>query len=121
MKGTICLMLFVAIALCAVVAQTPQTTQKPQPETPPEDVIRITTSLVQTDVVVTDKNDQAINDLKLEDFEIAEDGKPQKPETFRLIKIDAETQPSYTPRGLRTRNDEETAAANENLNARNRS
>ena len=43
-----------------------------------------------------------------DDFEIAEDGKPQKPETFRLVKIDTVTAPSYTQRAIRTRNDEET-------------
>ena len=46
--------------------QTTTTTQKSREDQ--EDVIRITTSLVQTDVVVTDKNDQIIPDLKLEDF-----------------------------------------------------
>ena len=69
---------------------------------------------MRVDVIVTDRQGNPVTDLKLEDFEIQEDGKPQKPETFRLIKIDTTTQPSYTQRALRTRNDEETAAADEN-------
>jgi hypothetical protein len=77
MNRIVGLMLLMAIALCAVIAQTPGSPQKPQQEVSPEDVIRITTSLVQTDVVVTDKNDQAINDLKLEDFELFDNGKTQ--------------------------------------------
>src|ERR1041385_2454246 len=56
--------------------QTTTTTQKSREDQ--EDVIRITTSLVQTDVVVTDKNDQIIPDLKLEDFELYDNGKKQE-------------------------------------------
>src|SRR6478735_6724317 len=69
---------------------------------------------VRVDVIVSDKKGEPVTDLKLEDFEITEDGKPQKPETVRLIKIDTTTQPSYTQRGIRSRNDEETAANDEN-------
>jgi hypothetical protein len=63
------------MALCGVTAQTPSSPQKPQQEIAPEDVLRITTELVQTDVVVTDKNDQVVTDLKLEDFEVYDNGK----------------------------------------------
>ncbi len=69
---------------------------------------------VRVDVIVTDRQGNPVTDLKLEDFEIQEDGKPQKAETFRLVKIDALTAPGYTQRTIRTRNDEETAAADEN-------
>ena len=65
-------------------------------------------------MIVTDRQGNPVTDLTLQDFEIQEDGKPQTPDTFRLIKIDTETQPAYTQRGIRSRNDEETAAANEN-------
>src|SRR5205807_4374089 len=58
-------------------AQTPSNPQKPSQEVAPEDIVRITTSLVQTDVVVTDKNDQIVPDLKLEDFELLDNGKKQ--------------------------------------------
>ena len=69
---------------------------------------------MRVDVIVTDRQGNPVTDLKLEDFEIQEDGKPQKAETFRLVKIDTLTQPGYTQRTIRTRNDEETAAADEN-------
>ena len=45
-----------------------QTQQKPQPPTTPtasDEILRLTTELVQTDVVVTDKKDQLVTDLKL--------------------------------------------------------
>ena len=57
-------------------AQTP-----PQPSaTPPvedEDVVKISTALIQLDVVVTDKNGNLVTGLKPEDFEITENGERQ--------------------------------------------
>src|SRR2546429_2996896 len=69
-----------------------QTAQKPQPspqEAAPEDVVRISTSLVQTDVVVTDKNDQAIPDLSLNDFKITENGKRQEVKFVQFVNSQA--------------------------------
>jgi VWFA-related protein len=57
-----------------------------------EDVVRITTNLVQTDVIVTDKKGNLVTDLKVEDFEIFENGKPQPITNFSFIL--AETQPT---------------------------
>jgi VWFA-related protein len=42
-----------------------------------EDVVKISTALIQLDVVVTDKNGNLITDLKPEDFEITENGERQ--------------------------------------------
>jgi VWFA-related protein len=93
-------------------AKPPAAPQTPaQPEQP---IFKGGINTVRVDVIVTDRQGNPVTDLKLEDFEIQEDGKPQKPETFRLIKIDAEVQPGYTQRSIRTRNDEETAASDEN-------
>src|SRR5438105_12944709 len=49
-----------------------------------QDVVRITTNLVQVDVVVT-KDGNQVTDLKPEDFEVFEDGKPQKTTNFSYI------------------------------------
>jgi VWFA-related protein len=84
------------------------------PPTPDQPIFRGGINTVRVDIIVTDKQGNPVTDLKLEDFEIQEDGKPQKAETFRLVKIDSEVQPAYTQRSPRTRNDEETAAADEN-------
>ena len=92
---------------------TPQTATPPTPQ-PDQPVFRTGINTVRVDVIVTDRQGNPVTDLKLEDFEIQEDGKPQKAETFRLVKIDTLTQPGYTQRTIRTRNDEETAAADEN-------
>ena len=49
-----------------------------------EDVVRITTNLVQIDAVVT-KNGKMVTDLKAEDFEIFEDGRRQQITSFAYI------------------------------------
>jgi len=105
--------------LAAVRAQDPaprpqDPAAKPQNPPPEQPVFRTGINTVRVDVIVTDRQGNPVTDLKLEEFQIEEDGKPQKPETFRLIKVDTTTQPGYTQRGIRTRNDEETAAADEN-------
>jgi len=49
-----------------------------------EDVIRIETSLVTSDVLVTDRQGRPIRDLKVTDFAISEDGVPQQVGHFVL-------------------------------------
>jgi VWFA-related protein len=82
-----------AIALTFVLLyniSSSQTPQKPQPSPQePEDVVRISTSLVQTDVVVTDKNDQIIPDLTLNDFKITENGKRQELKFVQFVNSEA--------------------------------
>src|SRR5690349_16930341 len=65
--------------------QTTPTAQKSREDQ--EEVIRITTSLDQTDVVVTDKNDQIIPDLKLEDFELYDNWKKQDLRFLEFVGI----------------------------------
>ena len=49
-----------------------------------QDVIKISTNLVQIDAVVT-RNGQQVTDLNAEDFEVFEDGKPQPITNFSYI------------------------------------
>lgn len=79
----------VMLSSIAVLAQTGGDTQKSKTE-PQEDVVRITTSIVQTDVVVTDKNDQIIPDLKLEDFKVFENGKKQDLQFIEFVGAGSE-------------------------------
>jgi VWFA-related protein len=65
-----------------------QNPQKPPQEIAPEDVIRITTNLVQTDAVITDKNDQIIKDLKMGDFELYDNGKRQDLKFMEYVGVD---------------------------------
>jgi hypothetical protein len=75
-------------------------------------VFRTGINFVRVDVIATDRQGLPVTDLSMSDFEVFEDGKPQAVETFRLIKIDP-VSPEYTARAIRTREDEETAAADE--------
>ena len=83
--------ILIAQLSAAAFAQQPRTpiTEPPprpppqQPKTQPQkpedlDVVRITTNLVQVDAVVTDKSGKVVTDLKPEEVQIFEDGKPQK-------------------------------------------
>src|SRR6266404_5739039 len=100
MKRIVTLLLSASVAMSAVLAQTPRTPQKPQQEIAPEDVVRITTNLVQTDAVVTDKSDQIIKDLKLEDFELYDNGKKQDIKFLEFVGVDTAKRIEGTPPSL---------------------
>ena len=55
------------------------------------DVVRVTTNLVQVDVVVTDKNGNQVSDLRPEDFEVSEDGKKRQITNFSYLAAGAST------------------------------
>jgi len=89
------LMLLVALVPRATGQQPPQRppTEPPkpataQPQNPTEvesqDVVKITTSLVQVDAVVT-RDGKQVTDLKPEEFQLFEDGKPQTITNFSYI------------------------------------
>ena len=61
-----------------------QPTPSPPPRSDSQDVVRITTNLVQIDVVVT-KDGKPVTDLQAEDFEIFEDGKPKTITNFSYV------------------------------------
>lgn len=81
---------WLALALCLALAaaQTPVAPQKPADDTPDE-VLRITTELVQTDVVVVDDKEQIISDLKIEDFELYDNGKKQDVKFLEFVSVDS--------------------------------
>jgi len=125
MRRITALLGLVVLLVIGTSAQEPaRPTQSPPPEAqagqPPagtdaagQPVFRTGINFVRVDVIATDKSGVPVTDLSLNDFEVFEDGKPQAVETFRLIKVDA-VAPEYTTRTIRTREDEETAAADEN-------
>ena len=100
MKKSVASFLVILLMVSVVTMQTPQ---KPPQQIAPEDVIRITTNLVQTDAVVTDKNDQIVNDLKLEDFELYDNGKKQDIKFMEFVSVDTgkrvEGAPPPLPKG----------------------
>src|ERR1041384_8177544 len=83
MKPFLSLLLIVSTAFSTVLtrAQTPAQDQ--------DDVIRVRSNEVRLDVVVKDKKGRPIRDLKATDFEVLEDGVPQKIESFRFVAGEA--------------------------------
>jgi VWFA-related protein len=112
-----------AIALVAGLgAQAPQEKPAPPaapgqeqapPQPPDQPTFRTGINFVRVDVIVSDRAGHPVADLKQTDFEVLEDGKPQTIETFRLVKVETGA-PAETTRTIRSRADEETAAADDN-------
>lgn len=84
---------------------TPPTAPAPTPETQgkdDDDVVRITTKLVQVDATVTDRDGKQVTNLTAEDFEINENGRPQKITNFSYINsapLDSRPAASTSPPG----------------------
>jgi len=75
------LVLFLLTAWSTTPAQNP--TSSPTPK--PDDVVRVYTELVQTDVMVFDKQGKFVNNLTAKDFELRVDGKPRTIQGFEQI------------------------------------
>jgi VWFA-related protein len=81
--------LFAGLCLLA-----PLRAQEPPPTPPPpsqetEDVIRVSSELVQTDVMVFGKDGAFVDGLKAEEFELKVDGKPQPIAFFERVEAGA--------------------------------
>ncbi|HYE14249.1 MAG TPA: VWA domain-containing protein [Pyrinomonadaceae bacterium] len=63
----------------------PSPTPTPTPQVDDDDVVRITSNLVQFDAVVLDKKGQQVTDLRPEDFEVLVDGKQQTITNFSYV------------------------------------
>src|SRR4030095_5660673 len=97
------LLFLLFLSLAALAQQTDNSRPQPQPTPPPEsvpqqpsrsnddEVVRITTNLVQVDAVITDKNGKLINDLRPDEVQIFEDGHQQKITNFSFITPEAST------------------------------
>jgi VWFA-related protein len=67
----------------------PAPTNQREPIRPSEeDTVRITTNLVQVDAVVTDSHGKLVTDLRPEELQISEDGKPQTITNLSYISIE---------------------------------
>jgi hypothetical protein len=92
-------------------AQQPPPADPAAPQPPP--VFRAGINYVRVDVIISDKNGNPVADLQASDFDVSEDGKPQKIDTFKLIKLDGGTAESIKepPKEIRNDFDEESEAA----------
>lgn len=75
--------------LSSTIAQNPTPPPEKQEKLGQEDVVTITSNLVQIDVVVTDKDGRQVNDLTPEEFEIVEDGKRQQITNFTYVSAES--------------------------------
>ena len=101
----------------AAPAQTPPAPGAPaapatQPATP---AFRTGINFVRVDALVTDNKGNAIENLTQDDFEVYEDNKPQKVESFRYIKVEGNPLEGELPRQIRTTWDEETELARDDV------
>lgn len=83
------------LSFCVLLPALAQTTPAPSPQKPRDDqdeVIKITTNLVQVDAVVT-KDGKMVTNLTADDFEIYEDGKKQAITSFAYISNVPNTTP----------------------------
>jgi len=73
-------------------AQQPPAQQQPptqqDPDRPQQPTFRTGINFVRVDVIISGRDGEPVLDLKPEEFNIEEDGKPQKVESFQVIKID---------------------------------
>src|SRR5262244_739948 len=101
--GTICLSLLLASVL--VTANRAQTLERKPVNPDQDDVIKVTSNLVNLDVVVKDRKGKPITDLKAEDFTVFENGTLQKIEFFdsTLTTTNETTQPGKSPTETVTR------------------
>ena len=93
LKSILALLLLSCVFLTTL-AQNPQTAPPPKNQSPPnsqqpsvddpDDVVKISTNLVQVDAVVT-KDGKVVKDLRAEDFELFEDGRKQEITSFAFI------------------------------------
>src|SRR6187200_1456062 len=92
----------VASLLVSIIVVRSSAQQLP-PAGPP--VIRINVNLVQVDAVVTDSKGNAVTNLKAEDFEVLQDGKPQVITNFEFVDVKTaaargtQTRGAAAPRG----------------------
>ncbi|MEI6668008.1 MAG: VWA domain-containing protein [Acidobacteriota bacterium] len=117
----------------AVVAQAAQGTlpvappaQKAQSQPPapqpaasqpaPGQVFRGGVNVVRVDIIVTDRQGNAVTDLTQADFAVLEDGKPQSIDLFRLVNSDGTPAPGADPpRRILSMYDEEAEAARDDV------
>jgi VWFA-related protein len=80
------ILILLALALAATAAQSPVIIAQ-DPQGPPSVTFQVEVNYVDVDAVVTDEQGNFVAGLTREDFEVFEDGRPQKVEMFSLVEI----------------------------------
>ncbi|MDQ3254381.1 MAG: VWA domain-containing protein, partial [Acidobacteriota bacterium] len=86
MKSTFSLLLILALAVASpTFGQNPPAPPPPTQPADADEVLRVATSLVQTDVTVVDRNGRFVDGLQPEQFELKVDGKVQPIDFFERL------------------------------------
>ena len=97
-------------------ATDPQAQGQQQQQQP---TFRLPINFVRVDVIVNDRQGKPVADLKQGDFDVTEDGKPQKVESFKFINIGGATEQQLAndepQREIRSDADEEAEAARDDV------
>ena len=107
-----------ALAVKAQDAPAGRPTAPPPPPAQAEQTptFRADINFVRVDVIVTDKQGNPVADLRQEDFEVTEDGKPQTIQTFKLVNVSENAGVgSDPPREVRNVIEEQTEAARDDV------
>lgn len=90
MNGQSLLALALALALLSsAFAQQQPASHQTQVDQTGEEVVKITTNLVQVDAIVTDRKGKVVTDLAPSEFQIFEDGRPQQITNFSFVEANA--------------------------------
>ena len=85
----------IALAAGAAALQSPAIRAQ-APPAPPSVTFQVEVNYVDVDVVVTDEKGNFVSGLTREDFEVLEDGKLQKVDTFAYVEIPVEPDNAFT-------------------------
>ena len=117
-----CVLAAALVAPLALGVQAQDTPAQQQPTPPPAPaadqtpVFRADINFVRVDVIVNDRQGNPVHDLRQEDFEVTEDGKPQSVQTFKLINVSEDTGVGNDPpREVRNPIEEQTEAARDDV------
>lgn len=86
LKGIISLSLSFVLLLASSLSVSAQTAPQTPPTVPQDDVLRISTDLVQTDLVVLDKKGRNVKGLTKDQFDLLVDGRPQTVSFFESVE-----------------------------------
>jgi VWFA-related protein len=86
--------LLIAFALAVAALQAP-VMRAQAPQAPPSVTFQVEVNYVDVDVVVTDEKGNFVSGLTRDDFEVLEDGKPQKVDTFAYVEIPIEPDTTF--------------------------
>ncbi|HKH70375.1 MAG TPA: VWA domain-containing protein [Vicinamibacterales bacterium] len=103
----------IVCVLILIGAAVVSTQNAPQGGAPP--IFRTGVNLVRVDVIVADDDGTPVTDLRKEEFEIVEDGRPQTIDLFRHIRIDSTAPAASHARQVLNRDTEEREAARDDV------